>query len=156
MVLPPTIHMENGAANPRNWWASAFPMGGEGWALRTRPGAGHQERKEKEGKAELIIPGVSFAQFSKGDLGSDHHLHAPLHTHRFSQATKQESGDQTAPSPLTSHPGGIRVCGCHCNTLAPSLPPGSVACDSRGHAGLSQEPGLQGQASLNLNPTSST
>ena len=65
--------------------------------------AGHQESKEKEGKAELVgIPGVSFAQVSKGDLGPHHHLHTPLHTHRFSQATKQESGDQTAPS-LTSH-----------------------------------------------------
>lgn len=41
---------------------------------------------------------MSLAQVSKGDLGPHHHLHSPLHTHRFSQATKQESGDQTAPS----------------------------------------------------------
>lgn len=132
--------MEERAANP-------LETGGHQpspWERRlglewTRPGQGTRRGKKRERKAELVgIPGVSFAQFSK--RGPWLRPPSPRTTAHSPGSPRQQSRvGRLNGSLLTSHPGGIRVCGCHSiYPLAHSLPPGSVALGSRGHTGLSQ------------------
>lgn len=89
------IHLETGGHQPSPW-EGGLGLSGQGLEQGTRRG------KKREGKAELVgIPGVSFAQFSKGDLGSDHHLHAPLHT--FTGSPRQQSRNRETRQ-LPPHP----------------------------------------------------
>lgn len=140
------IHLETGGRQPSPW------EGGLGLEW-TRPEQGTRRGKKRKGRQSWLESLVCrLHRLVKGTLA-----HTTISTRHCTlidsprQQSRNRDTRQLPPSP--SHPGGIRVCGCHSVT---PLPPAFLRVlwpwDSRGHAGRRQEPGLQGQASLSLIP----